>query len=118
MFNDVKSEFVQLGDGVDPETIPGRYKAYYDRASEMFRRFGHFKGADDLHPNVWPMLCLLADQQKRIEDLESRVFAHEDTPAKARPVEAPDPRAPDGKPKLDMRTRQGRASKEAQPVGA
>jgi hypothetical protein len=102
MFNDVKSEFVQLGDGVDPETIPGRYKAYYDRASEMFRRFGHFKGADDLHPNVWPMLCLLADQQQRIEDLESRIFAREDT----------------RKPSIDLRTREGRALKEAQPVGA
>lgn len=74
MFKDVQSGFVQLGDGVDPQTIPKHYGAYYDEAGKMYRKFGCFKGLDDLHPNFWPLICLIADQAKRIDELEAAVL--------------------------------------------
>lgn len=108
MFKDVQSQFVHLGDGADPQTISKHYGVYYDTAGRMFKRFGCFKGLDDIHPNIWPVICLLADQQKRIEELEARIVAPSSLPVCNESVP---------KPRVDLRTRQGRALKEAQPVG-
>lgn len=73
MFSEVQSSFVVLGDGIDPNSIPDHIGPYYDHASEVFRSFGHYKGLDNLHPNVWPLICLLADSEKRIAALEAKL---------------------------------------------
>lgn len=112
MFNEVKSEFVQLGDGTDPQTIPEHYGKYYDRAGGMFRLFGHFKGLDEMHPNFWPLICLLADQQKRIDELQAQVDLSKTDDLKAALAPLQPAR------KVDMRTREGRALKMAQQAGA
>ena len=70
MWKDVRSQFVALGDGVDPEKIPEHYGRFYDEASKLFYKFGAYTGADMLPANFWPIICLLADQLKRIERLE------------------------------------------------
>lgn len=110
MFKDVQSEFVHLGDGADPQTIPKHYGAYYDVAGEMFKRFGCFKGLDEMHPNIWPLVCLLADQEKRLAELEAQVLGLQGITNTADRTDAV-------KPNVDMRTRAGRALKETQPVG-
>ncbi len=109
MFKDVQSGFVHLGDGADPQTIPKHYGVYYNAAGEMFKRFGCFKGLDDMHPNVWPLVCLLADQEKRLAELEHHVLVLQRDGFKASVAAGP---------KVDGRTREARALKETQPVGA
>lgn len=108
MFKDVQSEFVHLGDGTDPKTIPRHYQAYYDAAEEMFRRFRSFKGLNEMHPDIWPVVCLLADQEKRLAELEHHVLVLQRDGFKASVV-------PTGK--VDGRTREARAAKDTQPVG-
>lgn len=102
-FDNVQHSFVRLADGgVDPSKIPGHYKAFYDRALAMFKRFPHFGGTTEVHANYWPLLCLMADQQKRIEALEA------EKAVKASPPPPPAVDKPSPNPKVDMRTKEGR----------
>jgi hypothetical protein len=77
MFKDVQSSFVALGDGHDPVTIPAHYGKYYEEAAKVFLKFGHYGGTREIHDNYWPLICLLADQQKRIDELAAQVAAME-----------------------------------------
>jgi hypothetical protein len=70
-FKQVQSSFVSLGNGFDPQTIPAHYGEYYDRAVKTFLKFGHYGGVSEIHDNFWPLICLLADQEKRIAALEA-----------------------------------------------
>ena len=121
MFKDVAGSFVTLGDGHDPKSIPDHYGKYYDQTMKMFLRFGHYGGMREIHDNYWPMICLMADMVKRIDELEAKLnsnaYSVADDAADA--VESLT-YSPADSPKIDLRTKEGRAMRAAnkQLVGA
>jgi hypothetical protein len=70
-FEVVQSNFVMFSpDNVDPAQIPPHITAYYDSAFAMYMRFRHYAGCRDIPPNDWPIVCLLAEQQRQIDELK------------------------------------------------
>ena len=118
MFDGVKGQFVKAcGDGVDPRTIPPHIVAYYDEAVRMFTKFGHFSGVEDVPHNDWPLICLMAELKMKADRLEARVMAleYKDTPTLSPFVaDEDDPTVR----RIDGRSREARAARQAQSVGA
>ena len=100
MFNEVKGSFVALGDGHDPKTVAEHYGKYYDEAMKMFLKFGHYGGTQEIHENYWPLICMLADQAKRIDGLCAKVQALE-YEAEHENADEPAKRSP-GRPRKEM----------------
>jgi len=108
MFDGVKGLFVKaLGDGADPKSIPKHYVAYYDKCVEMYRKFGHFQGAEDIPYNDWPIICFLADLERRQAELENS--------RSGVGVSREDAQSPR---RADFQAKEGRASKEGVTAGA
>lgn len=108
-FKDVASSFVRLSCKTgDPTAIPQHYAKYYDRAYALFQKFGHYGGVREIPHNDWPIICLLADQEMRIEALEARLMEAART---QKPVSDFDANGVEEAPRIDMRTREGRALK-------
>ena len=101
MFKEVQSSFVALGNGYDPATVPPHYGKAYDEALKMFLKFGHYGGSREIHDNYWPLICLLADQGKRIDELAEQVKSL--TASEGEPSE----------PREHWKTRQARERREA-----
>lgn len=70
-FEVVQSNFVMFSpDDVDPANIPQHIAAYYNSAFATYMRFRHYAGCRDIPPNDWPIVCLLAEQQRQIDELK------------------------------------------------
>ena len=105
-FENVASSFIALApDQCDPKRIPAHYADYYNRANAMFRRFRHFGGVPDIPHNFWPLVCLLAEAEQRITELEKRLAEKTESPTCNGPI-------------IDGRTREARAMKAQQLAGA
>ena len=119
MFDTVKPYFVKVvGDGHDPKTIPAHIVEFYDKSVDLFRKFGAYIGVDDVPESYWPLICILADQKKRIDELEERFRLSTLPPVGAPAVDAvQDADNPcvagdfSEHAKVDLRTREGRALK-------
>lgn len=80
----VRSQFVKpLGDGHDPKTIPQHYQEFYDQALALYGKFGHFNSVPEVPWNDWPLICLLADLNQKINKLEARLAEQETKPQAA-----------------------------------
>jgi hypothetical protein len=107
MFDGVKGFFVNaVGDCRDPKSIPGHYVRYYDKAVDLFRKFGSYTGVDDIPEQYWPVVCLLGDLAKRNDELEARIALLEQNEALAEADRA--------RPSVDLRTKEGRVWKAQQ----
>lgn len=70
-FEVVQSNFVMFArDNIDPAKIPQHIAEYYDRAFATYMNFRHYAGCRDIPPNDWPIICLLAEQQRQIDELK------------------------------------------------
>lgn len=70
-FEVVQSNFVMFSpDNIDPAKIPPHIAAYYNRAFATYMNFRHYAGCRDIPPNDWPIVCLLAEQQRQIDELK------------------------------------------------
>ena len=115
MFHGVRGRFVRaVGDGEDPKSIPKHYVDYYDEALTLFRKFGSHQGIDEVPENYWPMICLMAEMKQTIEDLRLKVERLEGPDEDTTPPSDPQ----SSTPKIDGRSREGRALKAAQLVEA
>ena len=47
----------------------------------MFRKFGHYQGINNVPDNDWPIICLLANQRRQIDELKMRLDGHLSPPA-------------------------------------
>ena len=123
-FENVASSFIGLApDQCDPKRIPAHYAAYYNRANAMFRRFRHFGGVPEIPHNFWPLVCLLAEAEERITELEKRLVEVQGVGVQcgvagteALPQQQPSLR--DSGQAIDRRTREGRAMRTQQLSGA
>ena len=83
-FRDIKGSFIKLSkDGINPKEIPEHYGVYYAKAYKMYQNFSHFGGLRDIQHNYWPIICLLADQQKQIDELCARLAEMDTEPGPA-----------------------------------
>ena len=70
-FEVVQSNFVMFApDNIDPAKIPPHIAEYYDRAFATYMEFRHYAGCRDIPPNDWPIICLLGEQQRQIDELK------------------------------------------------
>lgn len=70
-FEVVQSNFVMFSpDNIDPARIPPHIAEYYDRAFATYMDFRHYAGCRDIPQNDWPIVCLLAEQQRQIDELK------------------------------------------------
>lgn len=99
----LKVEFARrLGFGQTPESLPKRYVVMYDELAEKWHQM--LRNSDPPQAQ-WPIVALLTEH---VRELEDRIEMIE------RAIHA----APAAMPKMDGRTKEARAIRDAQNVGA
>ena len=94
-FDLVRGQFARaMGEGPRPDTIPASFADYYVRAFAKYRCFVQYGGIREIPPNDWPLICLLAEQERRLDELEKRLTAKEE-------AETELPRRNPGRPRKD-----------------
>jgi len=121
--DDVKTEWVRrLGlvakvEEIKPEVLPEHYQLLYDC---MAKRWRAFLSNSDPKRDEWPLIAVMADElhqrDQRIAALEERLQRVE-CGASYRPLDRVSTESVDNQLRIDMRTREGRALKQAQTVG-